>query len=230
MIESKMFWLFLALVVALPLLGLFNSNGSSQLVGNVAIQNIAYVQAGKELTFEVRDSDNVNVGISQITLVLSDAIKNGRVAVDSDETIPFDRNYYSKFTIISTDADKISLIRFLLKIKEQDLLQKGIAINDVRLYQSRKELETVLTKKEGDYVYYSATADSLGQFVIGKVAPKEESRITTAKEEVVAPEPAASVVEQPKVIQPENIAGEAAGIAEPSTWQRFKLLLVQWLG
>ena len=142
-VETKIFWLFLALVVALPLLGLFDSTNLNHLVGNVAIQNIAYEQAGREFDVLVRESPGEIIGVQLITLTLKETIKNGQIRVEADSSIPFSRAYYSKFKVTSTDAQKISQLKVSIKIKEEDLLQKGIAVYDVRLYHEGKELPTV---------------------------------------------------------------------------------------
>ncbi len=230
-VETKSFWLFLALLVALPLLGLFQSSEFSQLVGNVAIQNIAYLQAGQSLEIEVQESSGESIGVDLMTITLADTIKNSQIRVEADSSIPFSRAYYSKFKVSSPDAEKIGKIQFDLKIKETDLLGKGIAIYDLKLFESGKELPTTITKQNGGYVYYTAVASNVGNFVAGKAAPREESKITTAKE-VVPEEPvveSAPAVEEPVPV-PENIVGEAAGEVQTSSWERFKEFWARFWG
>ncbi len=171
------FWVLLAIVLFLTVLTVFKSIEQSDLTGHATIQTISFMKSGQELHFEVSDID----GVREITIQLTEDVTDSKILFKEDDTIEFTGNYYSKFVISSVDKEKYGGMKFLLKIKEKDILAKGIAIYDVRLYANGQELPTTLlpaqelpatlvNAAEG-YLFYEATSPEMGDFVIGRVAP-----------------------------------------------------------
>ena len=139
-IKHQQFWAGLAIIFLISVITIITLIEDKGITGG-AVQNIAYVQGGKELTNGVHGVK----GVEEYTLTLKETIKNGQVVVEEDATIPFDQPYYSKFKVTSTDADKISTISFVLKVEQENLIQE-----------------------EERYVYYTASSPELGEFVIGR--------------------------------------------------------------
>ena len=147
-----------------------------------AVQTISFIKAGSELEFEI----NTN-GIKSATIHLTEDTKNAKIFFTNVETASqqVKEPIYSITSVSSEKELKFSTLDLKLKIKEQDLLNKNVAISDLQLYVNGKAAETTYTKKERDYVYYTATATELGEFVIGRKA--EELPKAPVKEVVQSP-------------------------------------------
>lgn len=183
--------------------------------GHVAVQPIANMKAGSQESFEIKSIP----GVFTVTVALITDTKNNLLTVKEDETISFDGKDYSKFTVDWKDFTAIERMEFALKVLEQELQRKGINPAELRLYVNGKELLTTQRKKEGRYIYYTATSTEAGEYVIGKanrpptVQPTTALPISEREEEVLAAEAeeqpirestasspvAEKVVQQPKI-------------------------------
>ncbi len=203
-LQDQAVWMSVAAVFLLFYIALISFSEHPNLTGS-AVQNIAFVKAGSQLDFGVKEIP----GLERYFFEVKETIKNGQMLVEVDETISFDRPYYSKFRISSPDEDKIGTVQLLLKLEQQTLQGKGISKGDVRVFRNGEEVETKFTKEEGRYFYYTATAPGIGEFVIGKSAPKAEAAATEPAilEEAVSEEP---VPEEPAMITTSIPTEEAA--------------------
>lgn len=86
----------------------------------------------------------------------------------------------------------------------QDLKLKQ---EDVVLYHEGKPLATEFLKSERDYVYYTAIAPTVGQFVIGKAAPIPQPLPEVAAGEAL---PTPAVAEEPAEPTPDALVGKSA--------------------
>ncbi len=196
-LQDQAVWMSLAAVFLIFFIGIISFSDHSGLT-SAAVQNIAFVKAGTELDFGVKEIP----GLERYFFEVRETIKNGQMLVKQDETIPFARSYYSKFKITSAEEEKIGTIRLQLKLEQQLLHSLGISQGDLKVFHNRKEVETTFTKQEGKYFYYTATAPGVGEFVIGKAAPLE---IISDLSEEIGEEPAAA----------EILPTETAAPAEP---------------
>ena len=174
-------WVVLSVAVLVIGLSVITALGPSSSVTGNTIQNIGRMNKGDPLHLSVQDVP----GLEKIITNADEIIKFGQINVDVDESIPFDRPYVSKFTVRS--ENKFGPLQFTFKVKEQDLLDKGISRYDLRLYHGVKEYSLQLLKIDHGYLYYVVTVPSMGNFVLGRVEvmPKE------VKVENVAETPAA---------------------------------------
>jgi PGF-pre-PGF domain-containing protein len=199
--EHKAFWgLF---VTAIFFSVIFSLGGDVNITGH-AIQNVAYMQTGAVLQLDI-DS----FGLKTIYLTVLDDVKNSKVFVEEVEELSwdFDGTVYSTFEVSSLDADKFGDLELTLKIKDADLYDVGINRNEVKLFFEGNELETTLTEIKNDYVYYEASAEKMGEFVIGKAevveaAVAQPSEVIEEPVEVVEPE-----VQEPTVLPVEEEDG-----------------------
>ncbi len=229
-LQDQAVWMSLAAVFLLFFIGIISFSDHSSLT-SAAVQNIAFVKAGTVLDFGVKDIP----GLERYFFEVRETIKNGQMRVEQDETIPFARPYYSKFRISSAEEDKIGTVRLQLKLEQQLLRSQGISQGDLSVFHDGEEVETTFTQQEGRYFYYTATAPSVGEFVIGKAAPAEE---TGGTEEVVLSEeiPAETIT----TVVPEEfpdeesapLAGQAAAEAEAQGgfWAGIKAFLSKLFG
>src|SRR3989344_4600385 len=156
--------IWVVLSVALLLIGLtvLTTVGSSSLTGNT-IQSVGYLNKGSSLHLAVQDVP----GLETVFTHADEIIKYGKIIVEVDESIPFDRAYVSKFKVSS--EGKFGPLQFTFKVKEQDLNDQGISRYDLRLYHSVKEYSLQLLKVNHGYIYYVVTVPSMGNFVLGRV-------------------------------------------------------------
>ncbi len=176
------------------------------ITGAATIQSISLLRAGQSFDMAVK---NVK-GVQQATFQFEETVKNVVITID-DKVGSFPGKAYSQFEITFTIQPKISSLLLRLKIKEQDLLSQGIAIEDVRLYVDGTELPTTLTQKKDDYVYYTATTRALGRFVIGK-------KVVTPKPEIVTPKIIEPAPAEPEVI-PTLVEEQAQPLVEEAIQQ-----------
>ncbi|MBT3813995.1 hypothetical protein HOE37_05450 [Candidatus Woesearchaeota archaeon] len=166
--EHQFFWFFIALVVVLPIVGFLNYNSESNLSGN-AIMTIAYMQEGTELFFEVDEA-----GVQYATVYFVEGIKNSKITTEELEVLgwEFDGVKYSQFHMTSVDEEKIGDIVFDLKLEESKMLELGLKTSTLKLFLNGEPLETEFQKKEGNYIYFTAISQDMGEFVIGKAEQK----------------------------------------------------------
>ncbi|MBI2151716.1 hypothetical protein HYU21_03270 [Candidatus Woesearchaeota archaeon] len=139
------------------------SLGQFSILGN-AVQTISYAPAGSSLFFEIRNID----GLKDATVYFKDTVKDSKILFIPENLAVSDFIVYNRATVSSDEAGKISQIIYTLKIRESDLTQKGLKAEEVKVYLNDKELKTSLTSRKEGFVYYSATATSFGDLIIGK--------------------------------------------------------------
>jgi len=212
-------WVALSVFLLIFVLTTIKILGPSSVTGNT-IQPIGSMYKGEPLHLAVKDVP----GLELVFTNAAEPIKNGQIVVEVDDSIPFDRPYFTKFSVSS--EQKFGPLRFTFKVKEQDLYAKGIGLYDLRVYDySDKEYPTQLLKQNYGYVYYIANVPDLGRFVFGKVAPAE-------KVEEAAPEPTTAESAPEPEAQPEEtveapaepLVGKAAEVPapeKPSLWSRI---------
>lgn len=167
-LKNKQFWAFFAVFFLLSILTILNSLKDPNVTGN-AIIRISYMTGGQEEQFEVNDV----LGVKEVIVEIKNTVEDGRIVLKEDNLIHFDGKFYSKFTVSSTEEKKYGAMDFLLKVKESEMLAKGIAKGDLRLYANGNELETAFVEKKGDYLFYKAMSTEFGDFVIGRAAVEE---------------------------------------------------------
>ena len=173
---------------------------------------------GDPLQLSVRDVP----GLETVFTNAAETIQYGKIIVEADDSIPFDRLYVTKFKVSS--ENKFGPLQFRFKVKEQDLLDQGISRSDLRLYHGLKEYSLQLLKVDHGYLYYIVTVPSMGNFVLGRVAvaekkvPKEE----TVKVPVIE-QPTEEAVEVPvkEAVEEQPLAGKEA--EEPAEMEKVIL-------
>ncbi len=204
-------------------------DGTLNITGNVAVEPIGYGPAGSDLTFEVRNVP----GMKDATVYFKETVKQGTITFTETEFANFDGSYVVAFTVSSLDENKIEKIDLRLKLKEKDILEKGIAVNDLTVYRDGSALTTTTTKKQGGYVYYTATTGALGTFVVGKASTQDVPTVQETPDVIVpmkdvvpeAPqqqeEPA---VQQETADESEAVAGKAVeqeSSEQTGAWSKF---------
>ena len=199
-------WVVLCVAVLVIGLTVITSLGPSSVTGNT-VQTIGRMNKGDPLQLSVRDV----FGLETVFTHAEETIQYGAFTVEPDDSIPFDRLYVTKFKVSS--ENKFGPLQFTFKVKEQDLLAKGISRGDLQLYHGLKEYSLQLLKVDHGYLYYVVTVPDMGSFVLGRVAVAEEPVPT--EETVKAPveeQPAEAVVEEAPEEQP--LVGKA--VEEPT--------------
>ncbi|MBU0459478.1 MAG: hypothetical protein KJ597_06945 [Nanoarchaeota archaeon] len=209
--NNKTFWIVLIGFFTISLLTILITS-QVNLTGNTTVQPISFMKAGSELTIE----PNVN-GVKYIQLKIIEDLKNAQVITEEVEKISWDfqGTSISKFKISSTDEDKLNLYEITLKFKEAQL--DGIAKDELRLYQEGKELLTTLDKIEGEFIFYTAQTEGMGEFVIGKM---EKEAVADVIEPEVIPEPKAQLEELPALVEEESTP-EPTEVEEKSFWEKI---------
>lgn len=231
--HCKPIWLTIGLISLLFAVAIFagitdfdNTGMTVSAFGGSHVVPISYIEEGKNYHFEVQSI----YGVDEVTLQAKETLKNAILIFKEDSSIDFDGIYISKFTISSESASKIGSVDFLLKIKETDLLNKGINKQDLRLYADGKEIPVVFKKKEDGYFLFTATSAGLGEFVIGRAVYKvkvaeqaaEQKETVSSAESVEESVPVSSVPENAEVVseEAEEVRPEAVvrkAIEEPSS-------------
>jgi hypothetical protein len=158
-----------------------------------AVQKLNFMKPGDILHLEVKGIP----GVSQAKIDIKDYVKDSIITFDKVDDIDFTGNSFVKFRVASADAVALGNMLITLKLRESDLVAKGIAVSDVRLFANGKELPTTNTKIVDGYYYYKATSTELGDFVIG--------RVMKAPEVIAEPVNLEPVDIQPVDIQPVDI-------------------------
>ncbi len=215
-------WVLLSVALLVISLTVITSIGPSSVTGNT-IQNIGRMNKGDPLHLSVRDV----FGLETIFTNAGETILNGKITVEEDDTIPFDRLYVTKFKVSS--ENKFGPLQFTFRVKEQDLLDKGISRYDLRLYHGVKEYSLQLLRVNSGILYYIVTVPSMGNFVLGRVAVVVEKpaavKEETVKEPTVEEQPTAAPVEEmPEEVSEEPLVGKAAEVPAPEKtglWARI---------
>ena len=182
---SWLVWGIVAILVVLVLIWLL-SLPSVGLSGNAALQTVAYMPKDSTLNFEVKID-----GLKEMTVTFSETVKNLVIKVDeiSKPSWEFEGAFLSGFKAESADADKISNVKFLLKIEEEDFKPAGLNLGEVTFYNAQGEIEWKLIKKDGGYRYYEVESTELGEFMIGRAAIEAAPK---TPEETITPGPEVS--------------------------------------
>ncbi len=250
-IKNKPFWALLAatfLVSIIVIIGIVDS--TIHLTSNAVI-NIAWMGAGNEFHFEVRGID----GIYNATVQILEDVKNGKIIIENDETIPFAGDYYTKFRVYSADEGKFGTINFIFKLKQTKIREEGMIAEDIKLYVDSREIPLTIAKKDGTYVYYSVNTGEMGNYVIGVRKNIQENgdetgddagksisedfediegdtRVgdTKTSKTIADEEPVEELVEEPDTQQPAIIEKAAEGITieKESFFKKLKKMLFGW--
>ena len=200
------FWVMLSVAILVAGLSIITALNPFNITGNT-VQTIGYMNKGAVLHLGVRD-------VPALELIYTNAVENiksGQIEVKVDDSIPFSREYVSKFRV-SSDG-KFAPLQFNFKIKEQDLLAKGISRADLRLYKGTEEYELQLLKVNYGYLYYVVTVPSEGDFVLGRVTVLANETVTEKNQKSVKV-PVQEQPAKPAEKLPENVVvGKAV---EPS--------------
>lgn len=174
------------------------------LTGNVTVQTVSYMKAGTELYSEP------NFGILKyVRLQIAEDFKNAQIYISEVDHLSwtFRGVIISKFKISSSDDDKLGAVELTLKIPQTELAAKGLKNEEVRVYQDGQELPTTLQKVEGDYVFYIANAETVGEFLVGKSIPEQQALAGQAVLPPSLAQETAPVVEQPIVVEKPGFFG-----------------------
>ncbi len=200
-IQNKSFWLVMGVVFAMSIAAVFIASNGFPLTGN-AIQPLSFVKGGTSMMMEFKGIQSMK----NAEVFFGETIKGSNIAFNEDQTISFDGVAYAKIKGESPDADKISSINFNLKIEKNKLLGLGISKEELHLYNNGKELQTTLSHEAGEFLYYTATSNGLGDFVVGKMEgkvmmPEVEEEKVMAKEEI-------KEIEEPVTQKPAEVKKE----------------------
>jgi len=206
-------WVVLSVALLVIGLSVITALGPSSVTGNT-VQSIGRMNKGDPLQLGVRDIP----GLETVFTHADELITSGQISVEADDSILFDRVYVTKFKVSS--ENKFGPLTFNFRVKEQDLLDKGISRADLKLYHGREEYPLQLLKTDHGYLYYIVTVPSMGSFVLGRVETAEKTEPVVA-EEKSAETAQPSVEEKPasmeEPVAQEPLVGEAAAqpAAEP---------------
>lgn len=213
---SEQFWIFLGVIFvfsAITLLSYVNDSDDSSVTGHATIQNIAFIKGGQALHLGIRDIPGVN----KVIILVKENIKGDRIIVYENKNIKFVGDAISKFTISSQEESKYGDLQFLLKVADDELSQRNLAVSDLKLYANGKELSLTPTEKSEGYQFYTVTASEMGEFVIGREVQgiAEESSVESpARTEPAVEESKTENVDGVKDIKdPHNTAAPLAGKA-----------------
>lgn len=183
----KRFWLALGLLMILSVVVILNSISEPTLTGRATIQTLSFVRAGSSIEMEVKTP-----GMKALIVQVNKDIKNEKILVSEDKTIPFDGISLSKFIVSSTDASKLGRTQLILKIKQDALRNAGLSESEVALYVNKIMVPTIKTNppdlldNSARYIYYSASLNTFteGHYVIGKqkygiIAPVQQQPTAT---------------------------------------------------
>jgi len=204
-LRHKQSWAILGILFLLSLMTIISLQESGMSITGNAVQTVGFAKAGSTLSFQV---SNVP-GLNDATAVFNQEIRNGVIKFEVNENIPFENDYYSKFSISSVDEDKITSLKLTLFLEQVKLDQIPLSRNEVQLFQNSLPIETTMSKIEGNRIFYTATITSLGDFVIGRKQTVVKEQVVVKEEPVVIAEPQEQL---PAVIQ-EPLVGDA--IQEP---------------
>jgi hypothetical protein len=210
-VKNKSFWAAFAGIFLLSIIVILSSiDGTIDLTGHVsAINTIAYQQGGA-YNFEIRNVE----GFKDATVSITGTIKQGQIKFEQLSSA----DAYSRAVVSSSDEDKINQLVLGLKVREKDLLAKGIAVSDIAFYVNGAEVQLQLTKKDENYLYYTTTIKEFGELVIGKrkFQEKKVEEKKVEREEIISKKPARVVEDkvEPIVERHEAKKGFFAGLWE----------------
>jgi len=169
-VQHKTFWALMGIFFLVSFIFLINTlQENSNLTGRAAIQTISYAFKGSDLSFEVRNVLNVK----DFKIRLAEDVKNGKLEFKEKVNPKFEGIAISGFYVSKNDVVQLSSIEIILKVKEADIIKKGLSNADVKLYLDGELLDTRIREVKEGYVFYQASASRLGEFVIGKATERE---------------------------------------------------------
>jgi len=193
-IQHKTFWALMGIFFLASFIFLINIlQENSNLTGRAAIQTISYAFKDSELSFEVRNVLNVK----DFKIHLAENVKNGKIEFKEKVNPKFDGAAISGFYVSKNEIVQLRWIQITLKIKESDIIKKGLSNADVKLYLDGELLDTKIVEVNEGYVFYQANANRLGEFVIGK-ATGQKVELVVSKEQSVEE---VKQIEQPPVLE-----------------------------
>lgn len=206
--DRRPFLAIIAIVILVSFIGLLNHLEKEAITGS-AVQTISFVKEGKELNFEVKTG-----GIQSATIHLAQDTKNAKIVFEEQEAVypKIKEPIYSFVKVSSDKAIPFSTLDLKLKLKEQDLLDKSIAQNEVQLYVDGKPVATTFVNAEKGYLFYTTKVTSFGDYVIGKKQkeqpkPMAANQVTT-KTSITSSESASKKEEKLENEQEEPSAAE----------------------
>ncbi|RME55093.1 PGF-pre-PGF domain-containing protein [Candidatus Woesearchaeota archaeon] len=160
----------------------------SYIVGNI--------EPGAEKTVKLTSDA---IGITEIKLKVKEAVYGVKIVVEkfvekpSAVTQPEGKVYkYWQFSNVALPDDKIEQAKIKFKVERSWLASNSLNTGDIVLarYENNewKNLDTVVTKSEQDYVYYEATTTGFSYFAVRALAKSSE----TTTEEQTKEEPKAN--------------------------------------
>jgi len=220
--EGKIFWGILAVAVVLLISGLTSPTLSGAVAGK-AIQTISIQPAGGELLIE---TTNVK-GVKDVSFHFIEDIHKITVKVEETTNQKFDGIIYSQFKVSSTDDEKIGTLDFNLKIKEKDIIDLGLTVEEFAVYFNGQELALTLDRIEGYYVYYTFSHDQFGDYIVGCCTDRHVNALTIqeraqedieAKKEIEENKAQGKLPEyKPEVQEPAPVVGDAIEQPTPET-------------
>jgi len=200
-IQHKPFWATLLCLFIVSIIAIISYVETPNLTGSASIQSISLITQGQTLHLDIKDVK----GVKEIRIDIIKGFKNGIVRVDEIESSTFQGTAFSTFVISSGNLENFGTVSFVLKIKESDLLQSGIAPGDVKLYQKDLALPTERGQDKEGYLYYTVFTQGIGEFTIGRADVVEEVKV---EEEI----------EIKESVKPLKIGSENLG---ESFWDKF---------
>ncbi|MBI2661947.1 hypothetical protein HYX11_00630 [Candidatus Woesearchaeota archaeon] len=198
-VQHKTFWALMGIFFLVSFIFLINTlQENSNLTGRVAIQTISYAFKGSDLSFEVRNVLNVK----DFKIRLAEDVKNGKLEFKEKVNPKFEGIAISGFYVSKNDVVQLSSIEITLKVKEADIIKKGLSNAEVKLYLDGELLDTRIMEVKEGYVFYQASASRLGEFVIGKAREREAEVIVSKNQEAEAVKP---IEQQPLLEKPRSI-------------------------
>ena len=225
-LRHQPFWTGLAVIFLLSTITLLTWQREHPLTGRVAIQTIAYLQAGQQELFEVKNIP----GMQYLRVQIKETVKGGKILFE-EKNIPLQGKEYSKFTITSEHANSFGATELTLKVEKEKL---SFSPEELRLYIDAAEFQPLFQKQDERYYYYFLALPSFhaGEYVIGredKITPKIVAPEAPPVPETPGQEPIATPVPA-EIQEPANIAGKASYPREKLTfWENFWEKFKKWL-
>ncbi|NQV91524.1 hypothetical protein HQ489_03540 [Candidatus Woesearchaeota archaeon] len=213
--RHKQSWAIIGILFLLSLMTIISLQEKEMSLTGNAVQTVGFMKAGEILTFQIQGVS----GLNDATATFSQEARNIVIKFEENNNIPFEQDFYSKFTISSSNEVKIKSLQLTLVLEQRKLDQIPMSRNDIQLFQNGQPVNTVMTKIDGNRLFYTATVTSFGDFVIGKEEGIEKPVMKKVEIEqsndVASSSPSATEPEEqlPSVIEETVIIGKA--IEEP---------------
>jgi len=213
--RHKQSWAIIGILFLLSLMTIISLQEKEMSLTGNAVQTVGFMKADEILTFQIQGVS----GLNDATATFSQEARNIVIKFEENNNIPFEQDFYSKFTISSSNEVKIKSLQLTLVLEQRKLDQIPMSRNDIQLFQNGQPVNTVMTKIDGNRLFYTATVTSFGDFVIGKEEGIEKPVMKKVEIEqsndVASSSPSATEPEEqlPSVIEETVIIGKA--IEEP---------------